>query len=318
MSDKKPIILVAEPLAPAPLAWIKTIATVVEASADSPTFAANAPEALGMVVRTYTRVDRALLERLPQLKVVGRAGVGVDNIDLVACAQRGVKVVHTPDANTQAVIEYVICLLADALRPRVFLDRALTLQQWEHTRGDIVAGRQMSELTLGILGCGRVGSRLAEVAQAIGFRVLFNDLLDVAPANAGRAKRVDVATLFGESDIISIHIDGRPSNRDFVGASLIGLMRPDVLLINTSRGMVLQTPALALFLQAHPQARAILDVHEPEPFTADNPLINLPNAFLAPHLASRTETAITNMSWVVRDVIEVTAGRAPQYLAAVR
>jgi D-3-phosphoglycerate dehydrogenase len=94
---------------------------------------------------------------------------------------------------------------------------------------------------------------------------------------------------------------------------MIGLMRSDVVVINTSRGMVLQTEALALFLQANPIARAILDVHDPEPFTADNPLVKLPNAFLAPHLASRTETAMTNMSWVVRDVIEVAMGRTPKF-----
>ena len=313
MSSKNLIILVSEPLAEAPMAWLKGIAQVVEGDSASQAFAANAPNATGLVVRTYTKVDRALLDRLPKLKVVGRAGVGVDNIDLDACAARGVVVVHTPDANTQAVVEYVVCLLADALRPRVFLDHALPLDQWEHARSEIVASRQMSELTLGILGCGRVGSRLAEVAQSIGFRVVFNDLLNVTPAKANSAIRVDAPTLFRESDIISIHIDGRPSNRDFVGAPFIGLMRSDVVVINTSRGMVLQSEALTLFLQANPKARAILDVHDPEPFTADNPLVKLPNAFLAPHLASRTETAMTNMSWVVRDVIEVAMGRSPKF-----
>ena len=313
MSTNNPIILVCEPLAQAPMAWLKGVARVIEGGCACEAFAANAQDATGLVVRTYTNVDRALLDRLPNLKVVGRAGVGVDNIDLDACAARGVTVVHTPDANTQAVVEYVVCLLGDALRPRVFLDHALPLDQWEHARSEIVASRQMSELTLGILGCGRVGSRLAEVAQAIGFRVLFNDLLNVKPAHASSAMRVDAETLFRESDILSIHIDGRPSNRDFVGAPIIGLMRSDVVVINTSRGMVLQTEALALFLQANPKARAILDVHDPEPFTADNPLVKLPNAFLAPHLASRTETAMTNMSWVVRDVIEVAMGRTPKF-----
>jgi len=318
MLEKNPYILVTERLADEPLAWLKGCAQVIEGGVESSAFAQHAAEATGLVVRTYTQVDTALLARMPKLKVVGRAGVGVDNIDLTACAQRGIRVVHTPDANTQAVVEYVVCLLVDALRPRVFLDHVLTLDAWEAARREIVADRQMNELTLGILGLGRVGSRLAAVAGAIGFRVLFNDILPIDLARTHGACSVDVQTLMRESDVISIHIDGRPSNRDFVGAPLIGLMRPAVVLINTSRGMVLQTAALALFLQAHPQARAIADVHEPEPFTADNPLVNMPNAFLAPHLASRTNTAMTNMSWVVRDVLEVLAGRTPAFEAKAR
>lgn len=318
MFEKKPHILVTEPLAEEPLSWLKGLAQVVEGGADSNAFAEHAAEATGLIVRTYTQVNSELLARMPKLRVVGRAGVGVDNIDLIACALRGVRVVHTPDANTQAVVEYVVCLLADALRPRVFLDHVLSLEAWEAARHEIVADRQMNELTLGILGLGRIGSRLAAVAGAIGFRVLFNDILPVDTSRTHGARSVDIQTLMRESDVISIHIDGRPSNRDFVGAPLIGLMRPNVLLINTSRGMVLQTAALGLFLQAHPQARAIADVHELEPFTAENPLVNMPNAFLAPHLASRTNTAMTNMSWVVRDVIEVLAGRVPTFEAKAR
>lgn len=318
MIEQKPIVLVTEPLADAPMAWLRSRGEVIEASSNSETFQRHAAAAVALVVRTYTRVDADLLAQLPKLRVVGRAGVGVDNIDLESCRARGVTVVHTPDANTQAVVEYVSCLILDALRPRRFIRESLALSAWESLRGEVVAVRQMSELTLGILGCGRIGRRLAEVGTAIGFRVIFHDLLEIPQGQSGGALAVSLAALFRESDVLSIHIDGRPSNRAFVGSALLETLPKTALVINTSRGMVLQSDALAKFLLANPAARAILDVHDPEPFTADHPLIGLANASLAPHLASRTQTAVTNMSWVVRDVMGVIEGRQPQHPAARR
>jgi len=266
-------------------------------------------------VRTYTRVDEGLLRRAPRLKVVGRAGVGYDNIDVSACRRRGVEVVYTPEANTQAVLEYVVALLGDALRPRVRLERAIAAREWHRLREETVAARAMAELTLGILGLGRIGTRVAEVGGAIGFKVIFNDLRDIPSVQRAGADAVTVTELFQQSDVLTIHIDGRASNRAFVNDSLLRLMKPDVTLINTSRGFVVDTPALAAWLRAHPQAQALLDVHEPEPFGPDYPLLGLPNAKLYPHLASRTESAMRNMSWVVRDVVAVLGGERPQWPA---
>lgn len=316
MSHQKERILVTEPLMAAPIAWLRDRYDVVEAASVSELFASSASKATALIVRTYTRVDRALLDRMPSLRVVARAGVGVDNIDLAACAQRGIPVVHTPDANTQAVVEYVVCLLADALRPRTLLDHAVPLDGWESLRATSAPARQMSETTLGILGFGRIGRRVAQVATAIGFRVIFNDLLSINPRDCAGSTAVDLETLCSESDVLTLHIDGRPANRNFLNAARIALLRDDVTLLNTCRGMVIDSQALASFLRAHPSARAVLDVHEPEPFPSDYPLLGLSNALLAPHLASRTETAMANMSWVVRDVVEVLQGRAPKHRAA--
>lgn len=313
MKTEKLPILVTERLADAPLAWLKRAAQVTEAAPNTAAFAAAAPMALGLVVRTYTTVDDALLARLPALRVVGRAGVGVDNIDLAACDRRGVMVVNTPDANTQAVVEYVLCLLCDALRPRVFLDRALDQSAWDAARSEIAAQRQMSELTLGILGVGRIGTRLAQVAAAIGFHVLLHDVREIDASQCGGGEIVPLSRLLAESHVISVHVDGRPSNRNFLGADRLAQLRPDVLLINTSRGMVLPAGELAQFLAANPSARAILDVHDPEPIAANCPLLGLRAAFLAPHLASRSETAMENMSWVVRDVVTAAQGGSPKH-----
>lgn len=314
---QSPLVLVTEPLDPAPMSWLAQRARVVQAAPGVAGFDSVAAEAAGMVVRTYTTVDAALLAQMPRLQVVGRAGVGLDNIDLPTCRARQVQVVHTPDANTQAVVEYVLCLLCDTLRPRLFLNRALDAAAWNAARADVRGDRQMSQMQLGILGMGRIGQRVAQVARAIGFRVAYTDIVEVPDAQRHGAMPVSVEQLFATSDVVTLHIDGRPSNRGYVNAALLERMRPDAVLLNTCRGMVLDTAALAAFLRAHPKATAVLDVHEPEPFGADYPLLGLSNALLAPHLASRTATAMEAMSWVVRDVWAVLQGERPQWPAPV-
>jgi phosphoglycerate dehydrogenase-like enzyme len=309
------MVAVTEALSPAAMTWLRGQCTVVQAAPGTAPFANHAAQLQGLVVRTLTRVDHELLRALPSLKVVGRAGVGLDNIDLQACRERGVTVVSTPDANTQAVVEYVLSLLCDAMRPRVFLDQPVDAEAWERIRSEICGVKQMDECTLGILGLGRIGSRVAQVARAIGFEVLYNDLREIPVEQRHGATPVSIERLFAESDVLTLHIDGRPSNRHAVNASLIASMKSDALLLNTCRGFVLDHDALRHFLAGNRGAQALLDVHEPEPFGADHPLLGLPNAHLAPHLASRTRTAMERMSWVVRDVVAVLRGQAPQFPA---
>jgi D-3-phosphoglycerate dehydrogenase len=255
------------------------------------------------------------LEQLPQLKVIARAGVGLDHIDLAACEARGIRVVHTPDANTQAVVEYVLALVFDAIRPRVFLSSPVDATQWEDVRNELTAPRQLNEMTFGILGLGRIGKRLALALNALGCKVLFHDLLDIESTARNGATSVTAQELFKQADILSIHIDGRDSNFQYVNANLIKTMKTDLTFINTSRGRVVDHHALAKFLSVNTAAQAILDVHDPEPFLSDCPMLGLPNAHLAPHLASRTASAVLNMSWVVRDLVAVLQGRAPQFEA---
>ena len=308
-------VVQSEHLSPEPAAWLAERINLVVCPYDDPAFSDALSEADGLIVRTYTGVDAALLRKAPRLKVVGRAGVALENIDLDACGARGVEVVHAPGSNTQAVVEYVLALLLDALRPRQTTDQPLSMSAWNKLRAATFARRQLNELTLGILGFGRIGSRLAAVADAIGCRVRFHDIRDVPAAQHGNTTPVDLQTLFAESDVISLHIDSRQENRGFVDRTLLSLMKPNVILLNTSRGFILDNDALRAFLQNHPDALAVLDVHDPEPFDASYPLLELPNARLLPHLAGRTETAMTNMSWVVRDVLAVLEGRPPEFPA---
>jgi len=311
-----PLVLVTEDSDPAPLAWLKERARVVEAAPDSPEFNAALPDVVGMVVRTYTKVNAALLARCPKLKVVGRGGVGIENIDVKACRARGVEVVFTPDANTLAVGDFVIGFALQLLRPWAFFkDRAYEPNEFKRLRNTL-RGAQLNELTIGILGMGRVGRRVGKIA-ANGFdmRVLYNDLLDVQSQLTFPAMAVDKPTLFREADIVTLHVDMKPGNERLVSAPLLSLMKPTAILINTSRGEVLDTAALVAALRENKIAGAAIDVFDPEPPKADYPLLGFDNVLLTPHMAARTHTAIENMSWVVRDVMEVLNGRKPKYPA---
>ncbi|MFM8932832.1 MAG: NAD(P)-dependent oxidoreductase [Gemmataceae bacterium] len=311
-----PTVLVTEGSDPTPLAWLKERARVIEAAPDSPAFDAALPEVEGMVVRTYTRVNAGLLARCPKLKVVGRGGVGIENIDVKACRARGVEVVYTPDANTLAVGDFVIGYALQLLRPWAFFrDNAYDPKEFKRIR-DTQRGVQLNELTLGILGMGRVGRRVGAIAaNGFGMRVIYNDLIDVQGQLSFPATPVDKQTLFQEADIVSLHVDMKSGNEKLVGPDLLSRMKPTAILINTSRGEVLDDAALADLLRQKKIAGAAIDVFDPEPPKADYPLLGLDNVLLTPHMAARTRTAIENMSWVVRDVVEVLEGRKPKYPA---
>ena len=311
-----PLVLVTEGADPTPLAWLRARARVIEAAPGSPEYNAALPDAAGMVVRTYTRVNAALLARCPNLKVVGRGGVGLENIDVTACRGRGVAVVYTPDANTVAVGDFVIGLALQLLRPWAFFrDRAYDPAEFKRVR-NALRGAQLNELTFGVLGMGRVGRRVGQVAaNGFGAQVLYNDLLDVRPHLTFPATAVDKPSLFRAADVVTLHVDMRPGNERLVGAALLALMKPTAVLINTSRGEVLDDVALAAALRGGRLGGAAIDVFDPEPPGPDYPLLGFDNVLLTPHMAARTHTAMENMSWVVRDVVDVLSGRAPQYPA---
>lgn len=321
-----PKVLITERLDDECAAWLGERTEVVWVPHDDPRkMAEELSGALGMVVRTYTQVDEALLKQAPKLKVIGRAGVGLDNFDLPACAAAGVRVVYTPDANTQAVVEYVTGLMIDHVRPKTPLpppEAKATDEQYAavfHQMRKTEVGTQLDEMTLGILGFGRIGKRLGEVAHAIGMNLRVCDLLPEVELR----KAVDYpftycshAELYDGSDVVSVHVDGRAENRGMIDAAALAAMRENVLLINAARGMLVDHEALSTWAGARPGGTAMLDVHDPEPPARDGSLQGRENVVLLPHLASRTGTALKNMSWVVRDVAAVLAGQEPSYPAA--
>jgi phosphoglycerate dehydrogenase-like enzyme len=310
-----PVALITEELDPQPASWLSERCEVVRCAHDDPALADELLRAHALIVRTYTQVNAALLAQAPRLVVVARAGVGLDNIDLDACRDRGVRVVSTPGANTRAVVEYVLAMLLDATRPRMFLDRVLPMAEWKKLRGELEAPRQLADMTLGIVGLGRIGRQVARVAASLDMRVIYHDLVEIPVNERFGAQPVSRDELLTSSDAITVHVDGRQTNRGLIDSDWFGRMRSDVVLINTSRGMVVEPYACAAFLRAHNSATALLDVHEPEPLVADSVLLGVPNAHLSPHIAGGTRAAKLGMSWVVRDVWRVLSGEQPEHAA---
>lgn len=310
-----PLVIQAEELDAPAASWLAERCDLVRCSpTDAPRFEGLLAKAEGLVVRTYARVDGPLLDKAPRLRVVGRAGVGLDRIDVEACRRRGVEVVHTPDANSDAVAEFVFAILLDAIRPR--RPAGPTAQSdWDALRAGLRANVQVCELTLGVLGMGRIGRRVARIGAGFGMTTLYHDLVDIPPELRQGAGCVSLDALLARSDVLSVHVDNREGNRGLVNAAFLARCRTSAVVINTSRGLVVDAWALASWLRANPGAKALIDVHEPEPFGEDYPLLNLPNARLTPHLAAATRTAHANMSWVVRDVDRVLRGERPVHPA---
>ncbi len=314
----QPLVIITETLDQRCADWLEQHVELVWCSHDDTAELDRLlPRAAGLVVRTYTQVNDALLDQATNLKVVGRAGVGLDSIDLDACRRRGVQVVYTPDANTRAVVEYVLGLILDELRPRHALEGPVSAEQFHHLRKTLV-GVQLSTLTLGILGFGRIGTQLARVAHSLNVRTLVNDLI---PEDKLRKtvdfpfEYVDKSQLWATSDILSLHVDGRDENRRLINADVLAQLTPTCLVINAARGMVVDNSALANWASAHRSAKVVLDVHDPEPPGADYPFHDLTNVRVLPHLASRTDCALENMSWVVKDVVAVLRGELPEFPA---
>lgn len=317
-TQTRPVVVVTEGSARGPLDWLKGEAEVLEVGLGTPGLDAALARAEGLIVRTYTKVTAEFLTRCPKLRVVGRGGVGLENIDVPACRARGVEVVYTPDANTLAVGDFVFGAILRLIRPWAeFSAAAYPPAEFKRVR-DTLRGRQLNEMTLGVLGMGRVGQRVGRIASlGFGMKVIFHDIAPVETAHweggGGRGlgfpcERVTPERLYRECDILTIHTDMREGNYKLVGKDQIALMKRGSVLVNHARGELLDEHAVADALKSGQLGGAAIDVFDPEPPGNDLPLLNCPNTLLTPHMAARTSTAIENMSWVVRDVMEVLRG----------
>ncbi len=307
----KPIVIQTENLPQECSDWLAERCDLHICPADSIRFKELLPTVKGLVIRTYTVVDRAMLDEATNLQVVGRAGVGVDNIDLTACKERGITVVHTPEANSESVVDFVLTTMLSSLRSLREVACALSQEEWNSLRDDSITKKEFSETTIGIIGFGRIGSRLGRVAKTLGFRVVFNDVLNIQDKHG--CEQAQLQKLLEESDVITVHVDGREENNHLCNTAMFSAMKPEVLFMNASRGFVVDAYALTDFLKHNLTARAILDVHDPEPITNDYPLLHVPNATLYPHIACKTKTAVASMGWVVKDIEAVLGGKEPRY-----
>ncbi len=243
-------------------------------------------DAEALIVRSATKVTAELMDSAPRLRVIGRAGVGLDNIDLEAARERGIKVVNTPEATTVSVAELAILHILNALRRIVDGTVSLREGRWEKKR---LMGRELRGKTVGVIGLGRIGREVAGILMAFGARVIAHDkYLSESPVEG--VELVDLDTLLRESDIITIHVPLTPETRHMISSREIGLMKRGVVLVNTARGGVLDERAALEALREGRIGVLSLDVFEEEP-PSNEELLGHPNFYGTPHIGAQTEEA---------------------------
>lgn len=258
----------------------------------------------GLVCVLTDRVDDALLDAAPELRIVANIAVGYDNIDVRAAAQRGVIVTNTPDVLTEATAELTWALILTAARRIGEGERLIRRGAWKGWAIDFMLGTELRGKQLGIIGRGRIGRAVAARASAFGMTAKF--------------AKEDMSTdeLLVSSDVISINTSLRPDTRHLIDRRALMRMKRSAILVNTARGPVVDEEALAWALKERLIAAAALDVYEKEPIVHED-LLTMENVVLAPHLGSATrETRTAMIDLAVSNVIEVLAGRPP--LTAVR
>jgi len=309
MSDK-PLVLVSEPLEDHAMAYLTEHCEVREVEMSE--VADHIAEADGLVVRTYTPVNPDLLAKATRLKVVGRAGVALENIDVAACRGAGVEVVHTPAANTLAVVDYTIAMMLLMNRRFWFMDQPPTAEEFHAVRKQSF-GHFLSSLTLGVVGVGRIGSRVGRAAVGLEMKVLYNDILPIELDYP--AESVDKPTLYAASDIVTIHVPLTDLTRGLINAESLATFKEGSQFINAARGECMDPQAVADAVRCGRLSAAAIDTHAPEPVPADYPLFGLDNVLLTPHIAARVPAATAAMCDVVYDVVRVLNGEQPQYPA---
>ena len=261
---------------------------------------AVAGEYEAFVVRSRTKVDRAVLDRANRLRLVARAGTGLDNIDVEYAKSRGITVVNSPESLVEGVAEHVVLLMLALSRKLVRADETTRAGKWEKSA---LMGNELKGKVLGIVGLGRIGKRIAEIAKTLGMSVLFYDVITIPPdvvASLG-ARVVGLDELFTSSDYVTMHVPLTPETDHMVGAQRLGQMKRTAYIINTSRGGVIDQTALASALQNGTIAGAALDVFEQEPPTG--PILTAPYTILTPHIGGQTEEAQTNAIVVIGEKV---------------
>jgi D-3-phosphoglycerate dehydrogenase len=245
--------------------------------------------AAGLIVRSGTRVDADLLEAADALEVIGRAGVGLDNIDLALATRRGVAVLNAPAGNTVSTTELAFGLLLAAARRIPAADRSVRGGAWDR-RG--LAGVQLCGHTLGVVGMGRIGTEMALRARAFGLSVLaYDPYVEPDRAEELGVRIVELDELLARSDFVTLHLPLTDETRGLLDAARIGRMRQGAILVNAARGGLVDEGALAGALRSGQLSAAALDVYETEPLPADHPLRDAPNLVLTPHIGASTPEA---------------------------
>jgi lactate dehydrogenase-like 2-hydroxyacid dehydrogenase len=253
----------------------------------------------GILTLLTDRVDDALLDAAgPSLRVVSNYAVGVDNIDLAACARRGIAVGNTPGALTETTADLAWALMLAAARRVAEGDRYVRAGHWRTWGPMLLLGSDVHGSTLGIVGFGRIGQAVARRAVGFGMTVLYHSRSRATASLEAEldATRVGLGELLERSDIVSLHVSLTPDTRGLIDAVALARMKPTAVLVNTARGPVVDGAALAAALRDGVIAAAALDVTEPEPIGPDDPLLSLDNCLVVPHIASASRATRGRMA----------------------
>lgn len=255
-----------------------------------------------LLVRTSAAVTRDVIEQAGRLRVIGRAGSGLDNIDVEAARKRGILVIHTPDAATNAVADLTVGLMIALVRGITICDAAVRAGRFAKERSHYETP-ELSELTLGIVGLGRIGKAVARRCfHGFAMRILYNDILDVEPFDF-EATPTGKAQLYRQADVVSLHLPLTERTRRLIEGEALTQFKRGSFLINTARGAVVDSVALADALESGHLAGAALDVFDLEPLPEGHPLLTAPNTLFTPHVGARTRTGLARMNAVVDEVI---------------
>ncbi len=295
-------ILVTEPIAESGLALLREHHTLVMAKGlDKPSLLREIVDADALVIRSATKVDEEVLTAASRLKVVGRAGMGVDNVDLDAATRMGILVVNAPTSNSISAAEHTMALILAQARNIPRADASLRSKKWERAK---LGGVELYRKTLGILGFGRIGILVAERAAAFGMQLVAYD--PYARPEAAQKIQVElldsVEDVLGRSDFVTLHLPLTPETKGLINAKTISSMRDGARLVNVSRGAVVVEEDLAEAIQSGKLAGAAIDVFATEPCT-DSPLFSLSDAVVTPHLGASTTEAQDRAGMVVAEQI---------------
>ena len=276
-------------------------ATLVDRPADLRTLLSTAD---AVVVRNRTQVNGEFLAAAPRVKVVGRLGVGLDNIDFPGCKARGIEVIPASGANALAVAEYVIGTAMMLLRGAYASTTEVGDGKWPRTA--LSDGREIAGKTLGVIGFGGIGRLTANLARALGMRVVgFDAQIPATASDWHEANTAPLALdeLLRSADVVTLHVPLTAQTKGLLGAAKLARMKPDAILINTARGGVVDEAALASALRSGKLGGAALDVFEHEPLAAGSPLARCPNLILTPHVGGVTRESNVRVSTLIADKV---------------
>ncbi len=285
---QQPRVLICDPIDTAGVKRLAEVAQVDERFDLTPAdLLATIGDYDALIVRSATQVTAEVIAQGTRLKVIGRAGAGLDNIDIMAAQEASIEVVNSPDANTLAVAEHTLALILGLARRLVPADQSLKAGRWDKKN---FMGMGLSGKTLGIIGFGRIGLQVAQRAQMFGMKILVNQRRHTPELSLEHVTSVDLEVLLRESDFVTLHVPLKPATRDMISTAQLALMKPTAYLINTARGGIIDEAALLAALEAGQIAGAGLDVFGQEP-AVESALAQHPQVLATPHIGASTHDA---------------------------